>query len=301
MQHLHNTGIPFLHFSFLRDIKVHGVYYNSFRRYLNEYPIAKKEHLHDFYTILLLTEGNGTLRIKNDSYKVQPQTICLIAPEQVHSYDGIEDMEGIIFFFCQDFYVEEFSFLRLLNIFSCTSQIKNDTCKPCIYLSENEYAEACDLLRSIYNEYDGSLAQNNPGLIIRSLVNILLLKLTKFQESKPEEINQGDSIFIHKLSHMVDSYFIFEHNTGFYASAFNISEKHLNDICNRHFNCSLKKILTDRLMQEARKLLLSTELSVSEISYKLNFEDNSYFVKVFKKQTSLTPKRFRDIHKRLLP
>jgi YesN/AraC family two-component response regulator len=57
----------------------------------------------------------------------------------------------------------------------------------------------------------------------------------------------------------------------------------------------------DRLMQEARKLLLSTDLSVSEISYKLNYDDNSYFNKVFKKETGLTPKRFRDIHKKLVP
>ena len=106
---------------------------------------------------------------------------------------------------------------------------------------------------------------------------------------------------IHSLSHLVDSYFITEQHIEFYTSAFNISESQLNDICNRHFNCGLKKILQNRLMQEARKLLLSSELSVSEIAYKLNFEDNSYFNKVFKNKTGLTPKRFRDIHKKLVP
>jgi AraC-like DNA-binding protein len=100
---------------------------------------------------------------------------------------------------------------------------------------------------------------------------------------------------------MVDSYFIKEHNIGFYTSVFNISEKQLNEICNRHFNCGLKKILQDRLMQEARKLLLSSELSVAEIAYKLNFEDNSYFNKVFKSKTTITPKKFRELHKKFVP
>jgi AraC-like DNA-binding protein len=63
----------------------------------------------------------------------------------------------------------------------------------------------------------------------------------------------------------------------------------------------MKKILQNRLMQEARKLLLSSDLTISEIAYKLNFEDNSYFNKVFKNKNGLTPKRFRDIHKKLLP
>ena len=301
LQHFQNTDKPFLHFSFLHDIRVHGVYYNSFTRYLNQYPVIKKEHIHDFYTVLLFTKGTSHIRVKNDSYKVIPQTICLIAPNQIHSYEGLEDMEGIIFFFCQDFYVEEFSFLRLLNIFYCTSQLTGITSNPCINLAENEFHEANDIFRSIHHEYVSSTTLNNSAVIIRSLLNILLLKLSRYYDSKPEESNHSDSIFIHKLSHMVDSYFINEHNTGFYASAFNISEKQLNDICNRHFNCGLKKILIDRLMHEARKLLLTTELSVSEISYKLNFEDNSYFNKVFKKQTGITPKRFRNIHKKLVP
>ncbi len=75
---------------------------------------------------------------------------------------------------------------------------------------------------------------------------------------KPNQknLNKSNSIFIHELSRLVDSYFINEHHIGFYSSAFNISGKQLNEICNKNFNCGLKKILKDRLMQEARKLLV---------------------------------------------
>ena len=301
MQHIQNTNIPFLHFSFLHDIKVHGIYCDSLSRYLNQYPIIKKEHIHDFYSFILFTKGNSLIRVKNDSIKVKPQTICLIAPNQIHSYDGLEEMEGMIFFFCQDFYVEEFSYLRLLNTFFCTSQITSNTCNPCIDLSENVYKNVLEILKSIGNENESSSTLNNSSVIIRSLLNILILKLSRCLESIQEESSRNDSIFIHRLSQLVDTYFMKEHNTGFYASAFNISEKQLNDLCNRNFNYGLKKILTDRLMHEARKLLLITELSVSEISYKLNFEDNSYFNKVFKNKTGLTPRRFREMHKKLVP
>jgi AraC-like DNA-binding protein len=129
----------------------------------------------------------------------------------------------------------------------------------------------------------------------------MLLKLTELYEAKAGKSNKNDSIIIHSLSHLIDSYFIQEQHLAFYTSAFNISESQLNELCNKHFNCGLKKILQNRLMQEARKLLLSSELSVSEIAYKLNFEDNSYFNKVFKNKTGLTPKRFRDIHRRFVP
>jgi AraC-like DNA-binding protein len=132
-------------------------------------------------------------------------------------------------------------------------------------------------------------------------LNILLLKLSELFESQTGKSINTDSVLIHSLSHLVDSYFIKEQHLEFYTRSLNISESLLNDICNRHLNSSLKKILQNRLMQEARKLLITSELSISEIAYKLNFEDNSYFNKVFKSKTGITPKRFRDIHKKFVP
>jgi AraC-like DNA-binding protein len=280
---------------------VHGIYFNSLARFLNRYCVLRKEHANDFYSVILFTGGNGSIVINNNAYTVQPQTICLVAPNQMHSFDGLEDVEGIIFFFCQDFYVEEFSFIRLLNVFSYTSQTGTNVCNPCIGLSDKEFNPFISTINSIGNEYESYTPLNNSAVIIRSHLNIMLLKLSELFESKSGESINSDSILIHSLSHMVDSYFIKEQQLGFYTSAFNISESQLNDICNKHFNCGLKKILQNRLMQEARKMLLSTDLSVSEIAYKLNFEDNSYFNKVFKSKTGLTPKRFRDIHIKLVP
>jgi AraC family transcriptional regulator, transcriptional activator of pobA len=280
---------------------VHGIYYNTLAGYLSLYPCNRNYHSHDFYTVLLFSKGKGVIRINSDAYAVEPQSICLIAPDQIHSFEGLEDVEGIIFFFCQDFYVEEFSFIRLLNVFSYTSQIDRNICNPCIALSDKEFNPVISTIKSIQHEYELYTPGNNSAVIIRSLLNIMLLKLSELYEVKSGKSNKSDSILIHSLSHLLDSFFIQEQQITFYSSAFNISERQLNDICNRYFNCGLKRILQNRLMQEARKLLLSSELSVSEIAYKLNFEDNSYFNKVFKNKTGLTPKRFRDMHKKLVP
>ncbi len=301
MEQHNNFERSLYHFSFLRDIKVHGIYFNSLLKFLNLYCFIRKEHAHDFYSVILFTRGKGSLEINNDSYPVQSKTISIIGPNQMHSFEGLEDAEGTIFFFCQDFYVEEFSIIRLLNLYSYTSQTGTEICNPCIALSDNEYTSFGSLFNSIQEEYECLNPSNKSEIIIRSHLNILLLKLTGLYETISGKSNNNDSILIHSLSQLIDSYFIKEQHLGFYTSTFNISESQLNDICNRHFNCGLKKILQNRLMQEARKLLLSSEMSVSEIAYKLNFEDNSYFSKVFKNKTGLTPKRFRDIHKRLLP
>ena len=299
---LYNTSEKTLyHFSFLKDLKVHGIYFNNLKKFLSLYCFIRKEHAHDFYSLILFTGGEGSIFINNEIFAVKPQTVCLIAPLQLHSFDSLGEAEGTIFFFHQDFYVEEFSIIRLLNVFSYTSPTATGLFSPVLELSKEEYDPVFSIIESIRREYDAYTPSNSSAVIIRSLLNIMLLKLTEFYEAKSGKSNNNDSIIIHSLSHLVDSYFIQEQKLSFYTSAFNISESQLNDICNKHFNCGLKKILQNRLIQEARKLLLSSELSVSEIAFKLNFEDNSYFNKVFKSKTGLTPKKFRDIHKKLVP
>jgi AraC-like DNA-binding protein len=296
-----NIEEPFYHFSFLKDIKVYGVYFNSFVKYIENYPFIRNGHKHDFYSILYFTSGKGNIRVNGVSYKIHPNTVCLIAPNQKHSFEGLINAEGKVLFLCQDYYVEEFSYIRLLNVFSCTSKVIGNICNPCIFLSDREVKTITDMFRSVSSEYEGYSPTNNSVTILRSLINILLLRLSDINEQRLNEAGNGSTIMIHELSNLIDSSFIREHHIGFYTSAFNISEKQLNDLCNKYFDCGLKKILKDRLMQEARKLLISTELSVSEIAYKLNFDDNSYFNKVFRKETGITPKKFRDIHRRLVP
>jgi len=301
LYHGQNIEEPFYHFSFLKDIKVYGVYFNSFVKYVESYPFIRNGHKHDFYSFLYFTSGKGNLRVNDISYKIHPNTVCLIAPNQMHSFEGLTNAEGKILFLCKDYYVEEFSYIRLLNVFSCTSEVIGNFCNPCISLADREVKTILDLFWSVSSEYEAYSPSDNSVAILRSLINILLLRLSDINEERSNEVGNGSTILIHELSNLIDSSFLREHHIGFYTSAFNISEKQLNDLCNKYFSWGLKKILRDRLMLEARKLLISTELSVSEISYRLNYNDNSYFNKVFRKETGITPKKFRDIHRRLIP
>jgi len=62
---------------------------------------------------------------------------------------------------------------------------------------------------------------------------------------------------------------------------------------------SLKKIIQQRIMIEIRKLLEETDISVAEIAFKFNFSDDSYFNKVFKSHTRLSPGKYRELHQKM--
>jgi AraC-like DNA-binding protein len=56
---------------------------------------------------------------------------------------------------------------------------------------------------------------------------------------------------------------------------------------------SAGELIRDRILLEAKRLLINLDLTISEIAYQLNFSDNSYFTKFFKKYTGQKPDEFR--------
>ena len=73
-----------------------------------------------------------------------------------------------------------------------------------------------------------------------------------------------------------------------YASLLNITPNQLNFVCQQQINLSAGEIIR-RIILEAKRLLVSFDLSIANIAETLNYSEPSYFVKFFKKYTSFTP------------
>ncbi|RYZ32209.1 MAG: AraC family transcriptional regulator, partial [Sphingobacteriales bacterium] len=68
---------------------------------------------------------------------------------------------------------------------------------------------------------------------------------------------------------------------------------HLNALCQDLLGKTAGELIRDRILLEAKRLLVNADISISEIAWQLNFADNSYFSKFFKKQAGTTPEAFR--------
>ena len=79
-----------------------------------------------------------------------------------------------------------------------------------------------------------------------------------------------------------------------YARQIGITSKHLAFVVKKTTGKYPSEWLNNYVLLEAKKLLRSTDLSIQEISYDLNFSTPSHFGKFFKNQTGTTPKKFRD-------
>ena len=78
-----------------------------------------------------------------------------------------------------------------------------------------------------------------------------------------------------------------------YARELNITPVHLNRICQATVGKSALRAVHEFLFLEAEKYLKYTKYSVSEIAYRLNFEDAAYFSRFFSKYAGVSPKQYR--------
>lgn len=79
-----------------------------------------------------------------------------------------------------------------------------------------------------------------------------------------------------------------------YAQQIGISSKHLALVIKKSTGKHPSEWLDNYVLLEGEKLLRTTDYTIQEISYELNFATPSHFGKFFKSQTGLTPKKFRE-------
>jgi AraC-like DNA-binding protein len=78
------------------------------------------------------------------------------------------------------------------------------------------------------------------------------------------------------------------------AKQLNISPSYLSNKFKEETGETLKTFIARQKIEEAKNLIVYSDLSIGEIYSVLNFHDQSYFIKVFKKLTGLTPKQFKN-------
>ena len=86
-----------------------------------------------------------------------------------------------------------------------------------------------------------------------------------------------------------------ERNIAFYAEKVHLSPQHLCTTIKKATGKTLTDIISSFVIRDAQAKLRSTDLSIQEIAYSLNFSDTSFFGKYFKRYTGMSPKQYRNM------
>ncbi len=123
---------------------------------------------------------------------------------------------------------------------------------------------------------------------------MLLRKLSIVFNIIPE--NKGGQLsaaVIPRLTVLINQHFSHHQPASFYANELGLNLQRLNTITKNSLNKTVAELIHERLLNEAKRLLEYSTFTISEVAFHLNFNDNSYFTRFFKKETSMTPEQYR--------
>lgn len=109
-------------------------------------------------------------------------------------------------------------------------------------------------------------------------------------------LSRQDQIVV-QFQLFVNQYFLEKRQVSDYADMLHVHPNYLNDLVKEVTGFSASYFIQQQLVQEAKSRLLQTNDTIILIADRLNFSDDSYFSRFFKKQTGYTPLQFRKIHK----
>ncbi|MES2748642.1 MAG: helix-turn-helix transcriptional regulator [Bacteroidota bacterium] len=264
------------------------LYVNSFKEHLKAHHFIEKPHRHNFYLLVLFTHGSGTHEIDFNQYEVKKGSLFILQPGQIHHWNLSDDSDGYIVFYSQEVYnlyfgnkqIEDYAFFQ-----SAES-------KPEIVLNEKELLEIDGYFSKMHEESQGFKSKRIDKIL--NLLDTINIELSRRYISEDHHESHLYNYKIKEFKKILEQHFIFEKSPSFYASKMNISLKHLNRICKIILNKTATEIITYRVVLEAKRLLIHPNKSISQIADELQFINYSYFAKLFKKQTGISPSDFRN-------
>ena len=136
----------------------------------------------------------------------------------------------------------------------------------------------------------------NTEEMLRILLKLIILKSTriwKHQHRLAEESQQADVQFLRKFSKLVEQHYRTLHTVADYADLLFVTPKNLSKKIGLVSKRTPNDIIKERIVLESKRLLAHTQMTVKEIAYSLNYEDDAYFIRFFTKNTGLSPISFR--------
>lgn len=248
--------------------------------------------------ILLLLCGRMKVQIDLENFIVCPKDTMVFSSQSIiHILEIIEPVQSIGFVFTDEFAMTNMLNYEDIRLFRFTELNQS----PILSLTEDQFAVILEIMTKMQKLY---LSQSESNLYKNAKVfhyfNLLALEMMEMHRSRA---NQADlktnrkKELVHEFLSLLSIHVRKNRNVQFYADKMFITSGHLSKLLKEATGNTSREIIEEAVVMEARNLLMETSHSLAEIAEMLNFSDQSFFGKFFKKKMKITPKSFRDKYK----
>lgn len=257
----------------------------------NRHFSVKYPHRHDFFEVLYLSKGSGFHVIDGNKYEIQPPCVFFMSPGQAHKIEFSGDIEGYIFIFTAEFYLINQTNQNRLIEFPFFFTIRQEN-RPLLL----EYKEDVIFLETLFRKGIAEIEKGNDYSIdlMRSVLDLILTSCAILYKSDENSLSKGRGhVVVKRFFQLVEENYQFNLPVNEYAGKLAITPNHLTQTVNQLTGKTSSQIIKSKQVLEIKRLLVHTNLSITEIATRLNFPDQSYFTKFFKRETGISPLQYR--------
>jgi AraC-like DNA-binding protein len=254
--------------------------------------LVGRKFMIDFYKISFKKDFSGQIRYGQGYYDFEEGGMAFLAPNQLVTMSGEEScLDGYTLFFHADL-IRNYPLGKSIQQYGFFSY----EVKEALFLSEKEKKVIAGLFESIADELENNTDAFSQDVLV-SQIELLLNYSNRFYNRQFLTRKAIHHDLITRMNNYLNTRFA-DQAGGIptvpeVATELQVSPRYLSDMLRSLTGQNAQQHIHDRLIEKAKEILSTTQLSIAEIAYQLGFEHPQSFNKLFKRQTSLSPNGFR--------
>lgn len=247
------------------------------------------------FSYLLALQGKAHLVIDETEYEILPGCLCLLSPLHLTCFSEVSDDFRCMFLCLHKDFVDKIGVFNLKQRIAKGMHMHRN---PSVQMSAADTVVLKESIENIRNQilrqdhlYHLELMQNALIRFYLELDNILDRNIQP--EGSGMTVTRNRMKLQEFITLLMD-HFKEEHQVAFYAKAMHITPQYLTAIVKAQTGKTVNAFVYELIYSEARNLLVSTDLSIQQITVRLNFADQASFSKFFKRHAGVSPQIFRE-------
>lgn len=242
------------------------------------------------FNFFFMTNGKSIRSKGLNKYEFEANTFFFIPAYEITTHEVISsDAAGFYCHFSLDLLTSDYRLKDLLSDFS----FLNFNCYPLVNIDEVAKEVILPLLFRLEKEYKKGTECRYE--ILRAYLIALFTELNQFV-APPQYVATNAALVLTELFKNALAQHIYQkHKISDYAEILSVTPNHLNKCVKSSTGKSAHDLLSEMLILEAKVLLKQTNMTVSEIAYKIGRNEISDFARFFKAQTGMKPSEYRNM------
>ncbi len=243
-------------------------------------------HRHNFFFFLALKTGSGSHEIDFIPYTVKDNTVFILRPGQVHQLVLNAGATGYLIEFNNEYYHPKGK--------TSNQRLRKAANKNYCTFEPARFDKLYTLLTLMFQEF--SLREDGYQDIIKSSLDIFFIEYIRQSPNAGFDSLTTTSYTQERFEEYLEllEKHIARHKQVFqYTEWMNLSSYQLNEITKSSVGKTASDLINEQIILEAKRYLLATSNQVKDIADQLGYEDNSYFIRFFKKHVGYSPEAFR--------